>query len=378
MYLHNLAKRVEESLPFISVLSLIKMRSINMTSINEQAQHHAKRLGIKLLRPYERWDVKIPFLVIEGEFRELEGFMDYTGLRRAKRLSYNSLTFDSKKTYWDRVAEERGCTILKYDPKLRVNHPIQVKDRYGKLINTTFTTVRRSSYTQHGWSFGEHMVASLLEANGIKYTRQYPVNTAIGRQYVDFMVETTSSLVAIEYNGIQHYEPIGYFSKPLSEQQRYDKAKADYLQAVNIKLVTIPYTADNLYKVASYLTSLGVTFIPNKLSIVPNMELQLLKDYIDRGLTRKEVADKYHVSTTKVSCTAKKYNRTHVPVNPRSKEIETKEWAVLYDYIYLSKSRTETASIYDICPTTVTSIAKRNGFKKNSIGTIFSTKSPQR
>ena len=51
--------------------------------------------------------------------------------------------------------------------------------------------------------------------------------------------------VAFEYNGIQHYQEVDYFSSRSLEKQRlFDRAKAKSCFERGIKLIVIPYTTD--------------------------------------------------------------------------------------------------------------------------------------
>ena len=347
------------------------MEKLNVKSLNNEVLYHAKRIGITMLEPYERYDKKMRFRVDTGEYAGLTGEISYTGLRRTKKLSYNSLDTVSKRIYWDATAQERGCTILEYDTEYRVNHPIKIRDRYGRELKTDFTTLRRSKRNHKGWSYGEHMVATLLTANNISFTRQALIKTVLGKQYLDFLVQLPDGRqVAIEYNGIQHYEDTPCFSLSLAEQKRYDQVKADWCNANNVLLIVIPYTEDSLAKVSEWLAPIGIRQVPEKLVILPDIEQQVVNDYIYNKLTRAEVADKYGISEFLVTNIAKRHNKVHVSINPRSREIEKIEWDILYDYIYLGRDRATTAKKYKICLNTVTNIAKKNGFVKSANGNI--------
>ena len=48
--------------------------------------------------------------------------------------------------------------------------------------------------------------------------------------------------MAIEYNGIQHYKEVEYFSSTLKEVQDRDERKVQYCLQNNIELYIIPYT----------------------------------------------------------------------------------------------------------------------------------------
>jgi len=57
----------------------------------------------------------------------------------------------------------------------------------------------------------------------------------------DFFIPSEKLL--IEYNGVQHYRPVGIFGgeKRLKEQRHRDWLKRNYAKKNNYKLLTIPY-----------------------------------------------------------------------------------------------------------------------------------------
>ena len=61
--------------------------------------------------------------------------------------------------------------------------------------------------------------------------------------------------ILIEYNGIQHYEPVAYFGgePKFQKQKKYDELKSKYAKQHGYKLITIKYTYDTYEKVAEYL-----------------------------------------------------------------------------------------------------------------------------
>lgn len=348
------------------------MEKIHMKITDAQLNEHADRLGIVLTAPYERYDVKIPFIVVSGEYEGCTGRISYTGLRRAKQLSYHSLDLSSRKKYWEHIAKERGCVILEHDASYRVNVPITIQDRYGKVVKTDFTTLRRSKRTIYGMSYGELLVTTLLRENDIPFNSQVPVNTKLGKQFLDFLVVTPQGRVAIEYNGIQHYEESGYFSRDLLTQRNYDLAKKEYCNVQGIQLIEIPYTADTLVSVAKYLNELGVAKIPSKPVNLNNRDQQLVHDYIERFMPRKEVAKKYGISEATVSKISRRYGFKRKPINPKSTLLADKSWNILYDYLYVGLNRKAVADKYGISLISVTHVAMRSGFTKSSTGNVCS------
>ena len=59
-------------------------------------------------------------------------------------------------------------------------------------------------------------------------------------------IDNNNLLYLIEYNGIQHYEPVKYFGgeERFEQQQRYDLKKEEYCLSHNIPLFIIRYDED--------------------------------------------------------------------------------------------------------------------------------------
>ena len=59
----------------------------------------------------------------------------------------------------------------------------------------------------------------------------------------DFMVKVKNNIILIEFDGLEHYEPIKYFGglDKFNERKRNDDIKSQYCKNNNIKLIRIPY-----------------------------------------------------------------------------------------------------------------------------------------
>lgn len=96
-------------------------------------------------------------------------------------------------------------------------------------------------------SFGENLVKVFLDEHNIDYIPQYRIkneNLFCNNEYliVDFYLPSFNAI--IEYNGVQHYQPIkrfgGYGS--FDNQIERDNALRQYCKEYKIKLIEIPYT----------------------------------------------------------------------------------------------------------------------------------------
>lgn len=86
-------------------------------------------------------------------------------------------------------------------------------------------------------SYGEKKILFWLEENGISYYRQFKVEN----YRIDFYLPEKN--IAIEFNGIQHYEPVKHFGgeERFKQQQLRDNYIRNYCKAKGIKLIEISY-----------------------------------------------------------------------------------------------------------------------------------------
>lgn len=99
-------------------------------------------------------------------------------------------------------------------------------------------------------SIGEQQIESILIKNNINFIRQYSFKDCIsprkGILLFDFAIfdKNNNLQYIIEYDGIQHFQPINYFGgeKNFNYQQECDNIKNEYCQNHNIPIIRIPYT----------------------------------------------------------------------------------------------------------------------------------------
>lgn len=101
-------------------------------------------------------------------------------------------------------------------------------------------------------SFGEEKIETILKKENITFIIQYIVKNenlfcSNEKFLVDFYLPDYNTI--IEYNGRQHYIPIGFFggNKTFEQQKNRDMALRQYCKEHGIKLIEIPYTEfDNI------------------------------------------------------------------------------------------------------------------------------------
>lgn len=128
------------------------------------------------------------------------------------------------------------------DPfEVRLEH-LKGQGRNGKTISCGCLTE----------SSGELKIRTILENANINFQTQYLIKNENNKiMYFDFVIfdKNNNIIKCIEYNGIQHYEPVDYFGgkERFKQQQERDKRKNDYCNTHNIILQWIPYTEyDNI------------------------------------------------------------------------------------------------------------------------------------
>ena len=95
------------------------------------------------------------------------------------------------------------------------------------------------------------VIKEILIKNNINFCEQFTFNDLKGDKRVlkfDFGIfnEKNELSYLIEYNGIQHYEPIEHFGgiSKFQKQQRYDLRKQEYCSIKNIPLIIINYNQE--------------------------------------------------------------------------------------------------------------------------------------
>lgn len=95
-------------------------------------------------------------------------------------------------------------------------------------------------------SKGEKIIANWLDEHKILYEPQKRFNDCRDKNPLPFDFYLPCYNVCIEYNGIQHYEPVGYFGgqEAFENVVMRDKIKEDYCNENNVHLIKIAYDTD--------------------------------------------------------------------------------------------------------------------------------------
>ena len=141
--------------------------------------------------------------------------------------------------------------------KLRVKHN-KCGHVYGVRPTDFFSHNSRCPYCNS--SKGETIISKILNTLNIKYEPQKTFDDLQDKSYLSYDFYIPDQNILIEYQGIQHYEPVDCFGggSKFKKQQKHDKIKLDYAKSKGYKLIAVPYTEDTFSKIKKYLIKHGL------------------------------------------------------------------------------------------------------------------------
>ena len=107
---------------------------------------------------------------------------------------------------------------------------------------------------------GETIITKLLDTLNINYEYQKTFPDLKYKSYLSYDFYIPNQSILIEYQGIQHYQPVDHFGgdDQFTIQQKHDQMKLDYAKEHGYNLIAVPYTEDTLYKIKKYLLKHGL------------------------------------------------------------------------------------------------------------------------
>lgn len=168
-----------------------------------------------------------------------------------------------------------------------------------KATKRNFERSAETHLNNSGMNFGELLIYSILVNNNIKFIQEYKVSINGKTNIFDFYVPEYN--LYIEYDGIQHYNSIGYFGGDISYSDRIsrDRSKDLYVKSNNASIARIPYTCSSQEEIIDcikrYITStliIGKTYFSGKIK-------EVAKYYSTHS--SKETCDRYGINRTTVN-----------------------------------------------------------------------------
>lgn len=143
------------------------------------------------------------------------------------------------------------------DTKIRVKH-----NECGNIYEvqpTSFLQGHRCPYCNS--PKGETIITKILNNLDIYFEYQKTFDELRDAQPLSYDFYIPEQSILIEYQGIQHYQPIDYFggNATFKYQQKHDKMKADYAKDNGYNLIAVPYTENTFSKIKKYLLKHGLT-----------------------------------------------------------------------------------------------------------------------
>ena len=148
-------------------------------------------------------------------------------------------------------------SILKHGNKFNYNRanytdiftPIEIEcSKHGTFFQAPVNHYRGSGCPKCISSRGETLVRVILEQHNIRFVEQktFADLTHKNKLRCDFYLPDYNTV--IEYNGLQHYEPISIFGgiEGLIQTQNRDLIKYNYLEENKINLIIIRYDNSNI------------------------------------------------------------------------------------------------------------------------------------
>lgn len=201
--------------------------------------------------------------------------VDYKGTQNKIKIIYKGEVFEQKAgahLYSNGLVER---VIKKKTTESFINEAEQIHDfkfDYSKVnyvnsqtkviiicpLHGEFNQIPSSHLQGTGCTFctessGEKEIAKFLKKNNINYSREHRFNRCVGKKRkLPFDFYIPSMRTCIEFDGIQHYQPVEYFGglSAYESLKTNDKIKSDYCEENFINLIRIKYTdIDNIDKI---------------------------------------------------------------------------------------------------------------------------------
>ena len=144
-------------------------------------------------------------------------------IKRSKIIHNNKYNYDDTKYIHSKI-------------KIKIKCPI-----HGEFEQTPNNHLKGAGCPGCNSSRGEELIAKILTKQNIQFIRQYKIPNIDYKFRYDFYLPVHN--LFIEFHGIQHFEPIGYFGgqDAFNKTKIRDSFKKDLAKMFNIKIIYITY-----------------------------------------------------------------------------------------------------------------------------------------
>ena len=277
-----------------------------------------KKEGVEVSFAYtESINKTVPFIVSSGKYKGLSGNVKIKNLifgsKDIENRIFINLNKESKRLYFDAFCENRGYKIKTYPNNMKKSEKCTLITPKGNEWNVIWGNFEYGNDSYPGErgnssSYGERVVAAILDKNNINYSYQHKISHEDGTwQYMDFYI--SEGKICIEYNGKQHYEDTSFFNTNLEEQAKRDLKKKKYCTDNDILFVEIPYTEDSVSKVFKSLkikAGLEINKLPSYLEVENSLgekdgvsDTEVIEYF--KNHTQKETSERFDFSVGKLN-----------------------------------------------------------------------------
>lgn len=131
--------------------------------------------------------------------------------------------------------------------------------KHGKFLQKPTQHLKPRGCPSCKESRGELQIKQYLENNSFLFNREYVFPNCKDKLFLPFDFYIPSLNLCIEFDGVQHFKPLGYYGgiKKLKDTRKKDKIKNNYCKLHNINLIRIAYN-ENIHKKLNKLLPLYV------------------------------------------------------------------------------------------------------------------------
>ena len=228
----------------------IKRRKTTAVFVIEAANLHNNKYDYSL-SVYSKYSDKIKIIcLIHGEFEQQVG--NHLQGKGCSKCKNDKLAFNRKDSFENFVNKANSVHNKLYDYE-KVNYINQLTKiiiicpKHGEFEQTANAHLRGQGCPKCNNSKGEIMIYNWLKNNysSLKFIEQYRAIWLNGLIY-DFYIPSLK--IAIEYNGIQHYEPVEFFGgeEYFKYIQNNDRLKDKFSTENGITLIKIKYNNETI------------------------------------------------------------------------------------------------------------------------------------